>query len=366
MSVQVSYKKQILFGIMVICILLVIIEISGRIILDQSNSCYSGLTDSGIYKESNINIKKLCSDYTSVMRYDIPIKHYLPNQYSETTNINSMGFRGNEIMIDKADDQYRIFFLGGSTAYGVYATSDQTTIPGYLQEKFENMNVEIINAGVGGAGSFDEIYLIENKLMNLSPNLFIIYDGWNDLADPVRTEYKEWDFQDDINLVLLKLRSYYKTMEFSEFVDRVITKQIYGEKGKPEESISKYVTAERITLWKDRWSETCELGNEKGIKTVILVQPILGTANKELHHWEKHMLQKYEHALVVSHYDDLITASLDLKKHCTLVVDLTQVFDDRTEFIYYDLGHMTNTGNEIIAEEIYEKILPVVLEDVSD
>jgi len=366
MSVQVSYKKQTLFGIMFICIILLILEGISLIILDEKNSCYAGLFDSGIYKEFNINVKKLCSDYWSIMSYNIPIYHYLPNQHSETVNINSMGFRGNEITTDKGDDQYRIFFLGGSTAYGLYATSDQTTIPGYLEEKFENMNVEIINAGVGGAGSFDETYLIKQKLMNLSPNLFIIYDGWNDLTHPVKTEYKEWDFQDDINLIFVHLRNYYKTIEFLEFVDRVITKQIYGDEGKPEEATSKYVTPEMITLWKNRWNEICEIGNEREIKTIILIQPLLGTGNKVLNDWEKHMLQQYKHTSIVSHYNDLITASLDLNKHCALVVDLTHVFDDRTEFIYYDLGHMTNTGNKIIAEKIYEKILPTVLDDISN
>jgi len=366
MSVQISYKKQTLFGIMFICIMLLILEGVSVIILDEKNSCYAGLSESGIFKESNINVKKLCNDYKSMIQYHIPTKHFLPDQHSETVNINSMGFRGNEITTDKDDDQYRIFFLGGSTAFGLYATSDQTTISGYLEEKFENMDVEIINAGASGADSFDETYAIKQKLMNMSPNLFIIYSGWNDLANPIRTEYEEKSFQDDINLVILNLKKYYKTMEFVEFLDRVITKQIYGDKGKPEESFSNNDTSEKITLWKNRWNEICEIGNEKKIKTIILIQPILGTGNKELHDWEKYMSQRYEYASVISNYDNLRTASLELNKHCTLVVDLSHVFDDRTELIYYDLGHNTDHGNKIIAEKIYEKILPIILEDTSN
>jgi len=33
--------------------------------------------------------------------------------------------------------------------------------------------------------------------------------------------------------------------------------------------------------------------------------------------------------------------------------------------IYFDRGHMTDFGNQIIANNIYEKILPTVLEDLS-
>ena len=39
-----------------------------------------------------------------------------PNQQFPTLNINSYGFRGPEITIEKPDNVYRIFFIGGSTA----------------------------------------------------------------------------------------------------------------------------------------------------------------------------------------------------------------------------------------------------------
>jgi len=362
MSVQISYKKQTLFGIILSCIVLLVLEGVSIIILDERNSCYAGLTDSGIFNESDINVKKLCNDYKSIIDYHNPAKHNLPNQYSETVNINSDGFRGNEI---KEDSQYRIFFLGGSTAYGLYSTSDQTTISGFLQKKFESKNIEIINAGVNGADSFDEKYTIKQKLMNMSPNMFLVYDGWNDLANPIKTEYKEKKLQDEINLVFLHLKKYYKTIEFLEFIDRVVTKQIYGDKGKPEETYSSNLALEKITLWKNRWNEICEMGNKNEIKTVILVQPLLGAGNKELHDWEKNMLQKYEHQSIVSNYEQFRNTSLELNKHCSLVVDLVNVFDERNELIYYDLGHMTDNGNEIISEKIYEEIHSTVLEDIS-
>ncbi len=360
MSVQVSYKKQTLFGIILTCIILLIIEGVSVIILDEKNSCYAGLTNSDIFKEFEINVKKLCNDYKSTIDYHNPARYNLPNQYSNTVNINSDGFRGNEII---NDSQYRIFFLGGSTAYGLYSTSDQTTISGFLQEKFENENIEIINAGINGADSFDETYAIKQKLLSMSPNMFLIYDGWNDLANPIKIEYKEKEFQDEINLIVLHLKKYYKTIEF---LDRVITKQIYGDKGKPEETYSNNLTLEKITLWKNRWNEICEIGNENKIKTVIMIQPLLGAGNKELHDWEKNMSQKYEHQSIVSNYEQLRNASLELNKHCSLVIDLVHVFDNRSELIYYDLGHMTDHGNEIIAEKIYEEILSTVLEDISE
>ena len=44
--------------------------------------------------------------------------------------------------------------------------------------------------------------------------------------------------------------------------------------------------------------------------------------------------------------------------------DLRNTFDNMNTPIYHDGGHMSDFGNKIIAEKIYEKILPIVIEDI--
>ncbi len=107
-----------------------------------------------------------------------------PNQDFQTMNINSHGFRGTEIGIEKPENTYRIFGVGGSTMMGSGSLSDVTTITGFLQNEFDKQtlqyDVEVINAGLSGAWSHTEINLIKTKLLKFNPDLFIIYDGWND------------------------------------------------------------------------------------------------------------------------------------------------------------------------------------------
>jgi hypothetical protein len=43
---------------------------------------------------------------------------------------------------------------------------------------------------------------------------------------------------------------------------------------------------------------------------------------------------------------------------------LRNVFDSFSETIFYDSGHVGDFGNEIIAEKIYEKIIPIVIKDI--
>ena len=94
--------------------------------------------------------------------------------------------------------------VGGSTMFGAGATSDETTIPGYLQqllnEKDFGFDIEVINSGIQGADSNTELKFIEQKLVTFSPDLIIIYDGWNDLRAnnaPIEVFMKLRDLKDN-------------------------------------------------------------------------------------------------------------------------------------------------------------------------
>ena len=96
-------------------------------------------------------------------------------------DFNSLGFRGPEF----SANTYRIFMVGGSTMVGSGESSDETTI-GILQKMFDSdtrsvQKIEVINAGMSGGNSETELHLIFEKLIAFSPDLVIIYDGWNDL-----------------------------------------------------------------------------------------------------------------------------------------------------------------------------------------
>ena len=51
--------------------------------------------------------------------------------------------------------------------------------------------------------------------------------------------------------------------------------------------------------------------------------------------------------------------------YCTNVFDFRNTFDGMDEtHIYFDVGHMSDFGNEVVAEKIFEKILPIVIQDI--
>ena len=134
MSVQVSYKKQTIFFIILILVVLTALEITIRIYDYYDPNC--NFVNSDVFSEVDENLKlQICRDNVS-LKWEINPLLLIPNQNLDTITVNSDGFRGNEL---SSNPDYRIFVIGGSTTFGVGATSDSKTIPYFLQEKMNQV-----------------------------------------------------------------------------------------------------------------------------------------------------------------------------------------------------------------------------------
>ena len=232
---------------------------------------------------------------------------------ADTININSLGFRGDEFSKIKPDRTYRIFMLGSSPMFGYGATSDETTIPGFMQKFLGKtdfgFDIEVINSGVQAIRSDTELELVKRNLITLSPDLIIIYDGWNDLRSNIS----------------------------------------------PNEL-------------KENWKDACEIGNENNFNTVISLQPIAGFGNKKLTEQESEYVKTGK-----SYSKKLLIESLSVYQHyaknlseiktCTKTIDLRDIFDNETKTIYWDQGHVSDQGNAIVAKSLYNAILPIILKN---
>ena len=309
MSVQVSQKKQVIFGIIAITILLLVIEAIANIWwLTQINCEFE---QNEIFQNfDEVEKKQLCLDFYNLKTSGDEI---IPNQTTDSITINSLGFRGAEFFTVKPPDTYRIFMVGGSTMFGAGATSDETTIPGYLQqflnEKDFGFDIEVINSGIQGADSNTESNLIEQKLVRFSPDLIIIYDGWNDLR---------------VNNAPMEV--------------------------------------------KENWETICEFGIENDFDVIITLQPIAGFGNKVLTKQEL----KYAHTGEDYTNNPLMESSsiyqnyarnLSEIKTCTKTFDIRDVFDTETGPIYWDQGHVSDRGNSIVAKSLFNTVFSIVSEN---
>ena len=345
-------------------VILASFEVIGRTVLDQKDSCLTSLLTSGIYENhDSADLKKLCDDYGKTIYYDYPTKHLAPNQHTDTVNINEYGFRGPEITQSKNENTYRVFLVGGSQTYGMFSTSDESTFSGYLQQKLDDLNtdykIEVVNAGVNAYDSFTTTYQIKTKLIDYNPDLIILVGGHEvgKSADEVDTDIPLYY---PISDQFAKLKLYYKSPEFFQFIKRVALKNVYGDQGVPGEAITHSNIEDNVQVWKNRWIEICQLGEERNFDVIIAIPPFLGAGNKTPSNWEFQNLEKLSHTSIVPSYHLVKDSLRELDKKCAKTLDLTNTFDAVSETIYLDLAHFADAGNMLVAEELYKSSLPII------
>ena len=370
MSVQVSYKKQFSFGIILLLVIFSIMESGSRFYEFFIQDC--GLENAETASEYDYFLKRyICYDQQIIEYSYQPVMTIVPNQHFTTININNDGFRGSEINTKMPHD-YRIFVIGGSTVFGSGVADDNQTIPYELNKLFGKKfnNVEVINAGISSISSFEELFHFKEKILQLDPDLVIIYDGVNDIHSKKTTdpeisnsdmgELRFKDFQKYLRTPVVLYRyvllPIINTEQLSYFDSEKLPKiQKLGTHYDPEISNSIGIS------WYTHLNEFCQLSNEKQIQSIVIVQPSLYHGKKPLTEYEQSIYEENEHFKKT--FDILIEKSENLND-CSMVLNFSDSFENIVDGVYFDTTHLNNFGNKIIAEKIYEKILPIVLEDI--
>ena len=372
LSVQVSYKKQLVFGILLVLVFLVGIELISQLYVNMYDSCYLDLEKSKIYEEkSEKSLKQMCKSYTSLLFYNtdkglrFPIKYFEPNQKFENLSINNQGIRGKEITVKKPDDVFRIFVTGGSTLFGNYASSDKTTIPGNLQSlmsKFEsNKEIEVYNLGVFARSSFGEVYDLKQDFLQYEPDLIIVYDGWNDLYQNFNKyeEGKTTSYLTNLSKIFGILKRNYATLQIT--LNLIDALQIQKAEATPDPKNMQI----KADAWVKNWDDICQIGKQKNFNVILFLQPVLGTGNKPLSNWENHILETKGYTSVVPYYHYLQEKISILNEKCLAAYDISEIFNNVDKPIYITMGHMSDFGNNIVADEIFRLTKPYLVNELS-
>ena len=308
MPLQVSYKKQFVLGILLLIVILVVIEGIVNVWWNVGLANCAFENDEFLTNVDKETKRQLCIENYALQFFDT---RAMPS--TGFIHINSEGFRGPEFSILKPENTYRIFIVGGSTVFGSGAFDNQTSAA-YLQGRFADGGlgfVEVINAGIGSAVSKTETKLIKGNLLKYDPDLFIVYDGWNDMKNKKLNDGAE-------------------------------------------------------ILWKERWAEICDLGKNYDFETIITLQPFLGSGNKILTKIESQNYIEYNIPQYFEKYQLYAEQLAELNEHCEKVADLRGAFDLVPEPIHFDKAHVVALGNKIIADQFYELSLPLVLQKIDE
>ena len=370
MSIQVSYKKQFIIYIFLFLILLSVIELGANIFewqRDYQQPPCDFIGSNALQNVEEVKQYQICEELNSIQYQVDGVLKFIPNQHMTNININSHGLRGPDFSEKKELGVYRVFLVGGSTAFGS-VSSDDATISSFLQKKINNfdngLKIEILNAGINSTYSYSSKYIIENTLPKFQPDLVIIYSGGNDAHNKFGAEYNVPAVSPGLAKVSPSFFEIIKKITYdinyrTPFVLMNIIAQ--HQNYYPMHESSKNQVQE---LWTTRMAETCKTNNDIGVKTMVFVQPMLGSGNKQIS-----TANLSTEILISSGYTDVqmhdtldilnkLSGSLnELEDVCDETGDLRMIFDNVDQPIFFDHIHTNDLGNEIIAEEIYEILI---------
>lgn len=106
-------------------------------------------------------------------------------------SINTLGFRGPELAEPRPPDALRVWCMGGSTTFDIYAPDDASTWPAVLGERLAaarpDRRVEVLNAGIPGEVLDGSIADVERLGSRVRPDYVVIHHGPNDLRQELGT-----------------------------------------------------------------------------------------------------------------------------------------------------------------------------------
>ncbi|MEK6564125.1 MAG: hypothetical protein AABZ65_03755 [Candidatus Omnitrophota bacterium] len=112
------------------------------------------------------------------IRYEL-----IPGAVSANIKINSAGFRGSEITIEKQEGAYRILMLGDSELFSILLPEEDNLsrqLEKLLNEKSGGLKFEVVNTGVEGYNTYQEFEVLKDKGLKYAPDLVVLNYVLND------------------------------------------------------------------------------------------------------------------------------------------------------------------------------------------
>jgi len=334
-----------------------------------------------------------------------------PGYKSNGVQLNQDGFRRDRsVSVDKPPDTVRIFFLGGSVAYGgetLYPEIDdrwridnQQTIDYYLQTRlnstFPSKRWEVINASVKGYFLNQDLALFLSTVQRYKPDYLILLDGVNDMFAMLRTpenedaysaaglgeEFSTLTRPDALSLRMMTTTwladnsaLYRSIRESMAQRNRIRARRALA--GRSEAHLHPDFASLTVDDQRHVGAAIRRLGNYThtvrqihrlaaldGTETLIVLQPDIAVTRKPMTGVETRLFDywsKLDGPLYVYGFQTLypqlsaqLTSTAQTEGYRFL--DLTNVFDGTGVQTFTDYCHLTPAGNQMVGDAIFDSL----------
>lgn len=337
-----------------------------------------------------------------IENWDKPMFRYIPvgfrvfnnqNPIEGKVRNNSLGFRCSEFT-EREDGLLRIAILGGSAAWGCGASSNEDTIAGNMQrivaeekdllEKYDCSRVECFNLAQVNACQTHDILTMTMYAGKIQPQIVISFTGWNELV--TNSNFKKEILQ-DYGVFYLdelevwesefvtgnrgKLLKKYLKLWCNDNITAVNRFKLFQSDKRPPYVLGNI--EERIKIVREVFTENLirlqALSKAYEFQHLQVFQPNL-YRKKHPTEMENRVLDLYDNVRPVhggaelgkylrnnNIYEALIEEIQGHPHKYGRYIDLSDVFSDVRESMFYTLVHLRDVGYSLIAENIYKSLL---------
>jgi len=335
------------------------------------------------YDEAGINPDTF--DKMAQMQYSTYLG-YMPKE-----NSDGKGYRTNNVFFryavdmdfKKKDNEYRVFVTGGSAAWGTGVKQDKnlsSVAESLARNDFPEKVIRIISAGVGGYCSTQERIFIENWILGFSPDMVILFSGWNDtyygfsgenilleqdfLGYRARAEGGEPGSPSSVRQEKPVFKNYFLKTHY--YIDKALYKTRHEKK---EVILAKILKRERpiesvieTLLW--NLHILSSLSQRYGFRLVFVLQPSLFVTQKQLTPYERGLLDTYTNKYIgfdsynLAAYSKIKAAlATDSKVNNYEFYDGDDFISSVKDSLFIDYVHFGDRGYRILWQRIYDTII---------
>jgi len=298
----------------------------------------------------------------------------MSHKNDKTFTVNSLGFRGQEIEPDD-NSKFIILALGGSTTMG-NGVSDDETWPACLEKHLHDkglINVKVINGGVGGFSSRNELRLFMHYGLKLNPKIVLVHDGWNEIS-LVWTLKDKWNkkYIGDLAYIAGTNKFVYNTPLLSIRLAYAAASRITNKIASSGFKNNAYSYTASLPLikkdfWVKDWHENIsalkKMAEDSGAEVYLLNYP--GLCRKGSNIEEKNLVIRNTRVGNTVNYEFWVEVKDEINKAIKKNNDF-RVLDTVNEFtgiknvdyakFFLDEMHMNAQGDDLFAEIIAEKL----------
>lgn len=302
---------------------------------------------------------------TEAKEFFIETRDAFKFEYSPYVGYKKIPYQGKYINVDnnsirktfpncfnKSGKSIKIFVFGGSTIWGS-DVKDEETVPSYLSGYLCNkgLTVNVTNFGEEGYSLTEELIRLELQLRGGNyPDIVVFYDGVNEVFNSYQngiagTPLNYQDRIDDFNSRnKLNLK---EAILNSNFVKKILSKII-----KPPQKkivLKENIDGDTTSIYINDTKIIKALEKGYGFKSFFYWQPAVFT--------KSNLSDEEKKIFVYEGYADLYNNVTNKLKPEDDVRDLSGLFNNKNNTIFTDFCHVTNEGNNIIAETIGKDIV---------